>query len=79
MPTHNAKGAGGIGIVSRSRRGTEMGTVGSRRKWTGQEEDVPLWPAENRYPVATRVREFAESFGIQRGSTRFGTEGSEML
>ncbi len=36
MSTHNAKGAGGISIVSRSRRGAEMGTIGSRRKWRGR-------------------------------------------
>jgi hypothetical protein len=55
MPTHNAKGAGGISIVSRSRRGAEMGTIGGRRKWRGKEGDVPLWPAENRH-VETSVR-----------------------
>jgi hypothetical protein len=38
-----------------------MGTIGGRRKVEREEEDVPLWPAENRYPVAPRVREFAES------------------
>ena len=37
MPTHDAKGAGGISIVSRSRRGGEMGTIGGRRKWGGKE------------------------------------------
>src|SRR5206468_2651557 len=32
----------------------------------------------SRYPVATRVRKDAKSFGNPRGSTRFGTEGSEI-
>src|SRR5207244_1435226 len=30
----------------------------------------------SRYPVATRVRKDAKSFGNPRGSTWFGTEGS---
>src|SRR5881397_37636 len=32
----------------------------------------------SRYPVATRVRKGATSLGNPRGSTRFGTEGSEV-
>jgi hypothetical protein len=32
----------------------------------------------SRYPVATRIRRGAKSFGNPRGSTRFGTEGSEV-
>src|SRR5712691_2412181 len=32
----------------------------------------------SRYPVATRVRRGAKSLGNPRGSTRFGTEGSEV-